>query len=45
MYSPIRTPRSLGESPQWLYTVTFDAQELWGESARSPPLLHFGGCV
>jgi nitrile hydratase subunit beta len=26
----------LGESPQWLYTVAFDARELWGESARSP---------
>jgi nitrile hydratase beta subunit len=28
--------RGLSESPQWLYTVTFDAQELWGESARAP---------
>ncbi len=26
----------LSESPQWLYTVTFAAQELWGESARAP---------
>lgn len=26
----------LGESPQWLYTVTFDARELWGESAPAP---------
>jgi nitrile hydratase subunit beta len=26
----------LGESPQWLYTVAFDARELWGESARAP---------
>ncbi len=23
----------LGESPQWLYTVRFAAEELWGESA------------
>jgi nitrile hydratase len=26
-----------GESPQWLYTVSFTAEELWGESA-SPGL-------
>jgi nitrile hydratase subunit beta len=26
----------LGESPQWLYNVAFDARELWGESARAP---------
>jgi nitrile hydratase beta subunit len=26
----------LGESPQWLYTVAFDARELWGESAPAP---------
>jgi nitrile hydratase beta subunit len=25
----------LGEAPQWLYTVAFDARELWGESARA----------
>jgi len=24
-----------GENPQWLYTVLFDARELWGESADS----------
>jgi nitrile hydratase subunit beta len=24
-----------GEDPQWLYTVLFDARELWGESADS----------
>jgi nitrile hydratase beta subunit len=33
---PDTNARGLGESPQWLYTVTFDAQELWGESARAP---------
>ena len=22
-----------GENPQWLYTVLFDARELWGEAA------------
>jgi nitrile hydratase subunit beta len=33
---PDTNARGLGESPQWLYTVSFDAQELWGESARSP---------
>lgn len=24
-----------GEAPQWLYTVQFDARELWGEAANS----------
>ena len=33
MYSPIPMRTALGEAPQWLYTVAFDAQELWGESA------------
>ena len=28
--------QGLGESPQWLYTVTFDARELWGERAPAP---------
>jgi nitrile hydratase subunit beta len=32
---PDTNARALGESPQWLYTVTFDAQELWGERARA----------
>jgi nitrile hydratase beta subunit len=32
---PDSNSRELGESPQWLYTVSFDARELWGESARS----------
>jgi len=32
---PDTNAQGLGESPQWLYTVIFDAQELWGESARS----------
>lgn len=29
--------QGLGESPQWLYSVAFDAQELFG--AQAPPLL------
>jgi nitrile hydratase len=32
---PDTNAHGLGESPQWLYTVAFDAQELWGERARS----------
>jgi nitrile hydratase len=32
---PDTNARELGESPQWLYTVAFDAQELWGEAGRS----------
>ena len=32
---PDTNARGLGESPQWLYTVAFDGQELWGERARS----------
>jgi hypothetical protein len=24
--------QGLGEQPQWLYTVTFDERELWGET-------------
>jgi nitrile hydratase subunit beta len=31
---PDTNARELGESPQWLYTVAFDAQELWGEAGR-----------
>ena len=31
---PDTNARGLGESPQWLYTVKFDARELWGESAQ-----------
>jgi nitrile hydratase len=31
---PDTNAQELGESPQWLYTVVFDAQELWGEDAR-----------
>jgi nitrile hydratase subunit beta len=27
--------RGLGEDPQWLYTVVFDAAELWGSEATS----------
>ena len=33
---PDTNARELGESPQWLYTVAFDARELWGESAPAP---------
>jgi nitrile hydratase subunit beta len=33
---PDSNARELGEAPQWLYTVAFDACELWGESARAP---------
>ena len=32
---PDTNAHELGESPQWLYTVAFDAQELWGEDGRS----------
>jgi nitrile hydratase beta subunit len=28
--------QGLGEQPQWLYTVTFDEQELWGTNAPRP---------
>jgi nitrile hydratase subunit beta len=28
---PDTNAQELGESPQWLYTVAFDAKELWGE--------------
>jgi nitrile hydratase len=30
---PDTNAQGLGEQPQWLYTIAFDAQELWGESA------------
>lgn len=33
---PDTNARGLGESPQWLYTVKFDARELWGENAQAP---------
>jgi nitrile hydratase beta subunit len=33
---PDTNARGLGESPKWLYTVSFDAQELWGERAPAP---------
>ena len=33
---PDTNARGLGESPQWLYTVSFEARELWGESAPAP---------
>ena len=34
---PDTNAHELGESPQWLYTVAFDAQELWGEDGRRQP--------
>jgi len=33
---PDTNSRGLGESPQWLYTVMFDARELWGVRAPAP---------
>ena len=33
---PDTNARGLGESPQWLYTVMFDARELWGAHAAAP---------
>lgn len=30
---PDTNAHGAGESPQWLYTVRFDARELWGDSA------------
>jgi nitrile hydratase subunit beta len=30
---PDSNARELGEAPQWLYTVCFDARELWGDGA------------
>jgi nitrile hydratase beta subunit len=32
---PDTNAQGLSESPQWLYTVKFDAQELWGDGARA----------
>ena len=32
-YFPTATRRGAGEEPQWLYTVTFDGRELWGDDA------------
>jgi nitrile hydratase subunit beta len=31
---PDTNAQELGECPQWLYTVVFDAQQLWGEAGR-----------
>jgi nitrile hydratase subunit beta len=30
---PDSNAQGLGEAPQWLYTVAFDAREIWGDSA------------
>jgi nitrile hydratase subunit beta len=30
---PDSNAQELGEAPQWLYTVAFDAREIWGDSA------------
>jgi nitrile hydratase len=32
---PDTNAHGLGESPQWLYTVAFDAKELWGEQGAA----------
>jgi nitrile hydratase beta subunit len=32
---PDSNARGAGENPQWLYTVTFDGRELWGEDSDS----------
>ena len=29
---PMRSPLGRGEDPQWLYTVVFDARQLWGRT-------------
>jgi nitrile hydratase len=31
--SPTRTPTGRGEQPHWLYTVVFDARELWPDAS------------
>jgi nitrile hydratase beta subunit len=31
---PDSNSRGLGEAPQWLYTVAFDEEELWGKQER-----------
>ncbi len=31
---PDRNAHGLGEDPQWLYTVVFDAAEIWGDGAE-----------
>jgi nitrile hydratase subunit beta len=31
---PDTNSRGLGEAPQWLYTVAFDEEELWGKQGR-----------
>ena len=33
MSFPTATRVGAGENPQWLYTVTFDGRELWGDDA------------
>jgi nitrile hydratase len=30
---PDSNARGRGENPQWLYTVSFDGRELWGDEA------------
>ena len=30
---PDSSATGAGENPQWLYTVTFDGAELWGEAS------------
>ena len=33
---PDTNAQGLGESPQWLYTVAFEAGELWGDAVCEP---------
>jgi len=33
---PDTNAQGLGESPQWLYTVVFEARELWGDAVCEP---------
>lgn len=33
---PDTNARGLGECPQWLYTIAFDATDLWGKEAPAP---------
>jgi len=33
---PDSNAQGLGEAPQWLYTVAFNAREIWGDSATCP---------
>ena len=41
---PDTNAQFLGESPQWLYNVAFEASELWGAKTRRE-IHRLGGCV